>query len=132
MATSHEEPEPQSFNSVFWTRVLMVGVAVTAFYRMNEYLTKDGKIHPLTEFIGGYLSQFDGQLTYSEEKESIPKRQQYAYDHLILNDRMNELPKMKRWSFPDTFSRASDFLIPVGSQIDVSDVKMKHSWEEED
>jgi hypothetical protein len=132
MATAYEHPEPETFNRTFWTRVLVLGVLISGFYRTNEYLTKDGQLHPLTKFIGQYLTQFDGQLTYEEEKASIKERQQYAWDQLIFRDKVWKPVEVRRWSFPATFQRASDFIIPVGSQVDVRDVKMKHTWEKDD
>jgi hypothetical protein len=130
--TSHAEPEPETFGNRFWTRLLLTAVIGAGFYRINDYLTRDGNPHPFTTFIGSYLKDYDGTLVYDVEKQSIPIRQQHANDQLILQNRPFNRTPVGRFSFPDTFSRASDFLIPVGSQVDVSDIKMKHGWERDD
>jgi hypothetical protein len=132
ISSSHNDPEPESFGSRFWTRLLFGGVLGLGLYRINEYFFGEEKLHPITEFIGKYLKEFDGYKMYQEERESIPIRQQYAHDQLIFQSRPLSTNPVNRWSFPDTFSRASDFIIPVGSQIDVSDIKMKHTWEKDD
>jgi hypothetical protein len=132
ISTSHDEPEPESFGTRFWTRLLLGGVVGLGLYRLNEYYSQDGQPHPITKFIGSYLKEFDGYKVYQQEKESIALRQQHANDQLIFQNRPWVRAAVNRWSFPDTFSRASDYLIPVGSQIDVSDIKAKHSWERDD
>jgi hypothetical protein len=131
ISTSHDNPEPESFGTRFWTRLLLGGTVLLGLYRLEEHYYKD-KPHPLTEFIGSYLKEFDGYKVYKQEAESIPLRQQHAHDQLIFQNRSWSKSQVNRWSFPDTFSRASDFLVPVGSQVDVSDVKMKHTWERDD
>lgn len=108
-----------------------MGAVLVGGYRVNEYFTKDMEKHPLTSFIDSYQKYFDGYKMYQQDAESIPIRQQIANDQLIFQSKDKVRP-MKRVSFPDSFSRASDFLIPVGSQVDLSDLNIKYSWQEND
>jgi len=59
-------------------------------------------------------------------------RQSEALDRLILVEKYQP-PSIHRLITGEVmFERASDHLIPVGSQIDTSDVKIIHDWEEND
>jgi hypothetical protein len=130
IATSHEEPEPAQLSSVFWMRLLTIGVVGTALYRINEYYAEQNKTHPLTEYLGSLLNEYDGYKTYKEEAESIPIRQAIANDQLIMQSKSMVEKPMKRIAFPGIFERASDFIIPVGSQVDVSNLDYKYTWQE--
>ncbi|KAJ2993776.1 hypothetical protein HDV02_002083 [Globomyces sp. JEL0801] len=132
IASAHEEREPETFTSAFWIKLLFAGVTLTAIYRYNEYYMQDKEVHPFTTYISTWAAHFDSRKTIESNLVGIPERLQAANDQLIFNSRPTFVNPVKRLSFPDTFSRASDFLIPVGSQIDVSDVQFKHTWQEND
>ena len=131
-ATSFEDPEPAQLSSQFWRRLLVFGVLGAAFYRFNEHYTNTNQVDPLTKFMRELTNNYDGYKTYQEEAESIPIRQDIANDQLILQSKNQFEKPIKRMSFPGSFERASDFIIPVGSQVDVSNLDYHYTWQEND
>ena len=131
-ASSFEDPEPAQLSSQFWKRALILGIAGAAFYRFNEYYAETKKVNPITAMLQEIMKDYDGYKTYQEDAESIPIRQGIANDQLILQSKNQFEKPMKRFSFPGTFERASDFLIPIGSQVDVSNIDFHYTWQEND
>ena len=109
-----------------FSKFLLFLVGAAGLYRLNEMF--DPKDHPLSRFIGSYLDYFK-----SESIESLRKsffiRQRAAEDAIILN---TPVPERSFINFPGIFERASDFVIGVGSQVDVSNVNFKSYWAKDD
>ena len=65
------------------------------------------------------------------DKDSIPLRLQQAHDTLIFNSKhISSSNYIPRWTIP--LDRASDFLVPVGSQVDGVGEGRIYSWQEHD
>lgn len=131
-ASSFDNPEPAQLSSHFWRRLLILGVASAAFYRFNEHYSEQNKPNPITQMMQEWIKNYDGYKTYKEEMVSIPVRQSIANDQLILQSKNQFEKPMKRISFPGTFERASDFVIPIGSQVDVSNLDYHYTWQQND
>ncbi|KAJ3414528.1 hypothetical protein HDV05_006442 [Chytridiales sp. JEL 0842] len=119
---------PETFFNAFWGRVLLFAGVSFGAYQLNEYVTAGQEVHPITRIIGSFMKtqeEIDAEVAHW-----IAVRRKEADDLLILQ-RRPERP-IYRVMFPDVFSRASDHLIEPGSQIDVSDVKIKHQWQQDD
>ncbi|KAJ3324138.1 hypothetical protein HDV06_000679 [Boothiomyces sp. JEL0866] len=128
IASSHAEPEPETFFTPFFRNLLLAGVVGLGLYRVNEYYAHDKPVHPITAFIQDYQKKFN-DITENDRQVAInmKKAQQYADDQLIFNSAPKKQSPVYRWNGP-VFERASDFIVPLG-QVDVSDVKIKHSWQ---
>ena len=57
--------------------------------------------------------------------------QQNANDRLIMKSVSQRNTDIVR-TFPHAFEVASDLMVPVGSQADLSDLKIKYSWQKDD
>lgn len=128
IASSHAEPEPETFFTPFFRNLLLAGALGLGLYRVNEHYTHDKPVHPITAFIQDYQKKLN-DITENDRQVAInmKKAQQYADDQLIFNSAPQKQSPVYRWNGP-VFERASDFIVPLG-QVDVSDVKIKHSWQ---
>ncbi|KAJ3215367.1 hypothetical protein HDU67_000523 [Dinochytrium kinnereticum] len=117
------------FNST-WGRFALLGLFGVGLYKVNEYVTSDQEEHPITRLLGSVIKS-----TEENDKEMtsfVAYRRKLANDMLIWTDRPRDNQNFHRVRFPDMFFRASDHLIEPGSQADLSDLKVKHNWQEND
>ncbi|KAI8818593.1 uncharacterized protein EV422DRAFT_537614 [Fimicolochytrium jonesii] len=124
----------ETFFNSFWVKAVLAVVGTTVAYRINDsYATaaaERGEPHPLTQWLTKYSNLFTAERAHEDHTKWIAVRQREADDRLIVQHAYD--PKPYRISFPGMFERASDHLIDVGSQINVSDVKIKYSWQKDD
>ncbi|KAI9017711.1 hypothetical protein HDU85_002314 [Gaertneriomyces sp. JEL0708] len=120
--------QAETFNSPFWTKAIFFVATGFGLYRLNEYYASDKDVHPITQWIGELQSKYTAEKAQEESKHWIAVHQREADDRLILAKEFK--PRSYRASFPGQFERGSVSLIEPGSQIDVSNVKIKHRWEE--
>ncbi|KAI8919552.1 hypothetical protein BC831DRAFT_481336 [Entophlyctis helioformis] len=119
----------------FWTFSLVAAVGLVAWYRVNESRSSnaDAATNPLTKFMASYLPAFEGDVWYNWDKETIPLRQRWADDRLILQSDVSEPgERFHRFAFIDFHTRASDRFLGVEPDIDFSDVEFKPRWKEND
>ncbi|KAJ3104739.1 hypothetical protein HDU97_008918 [Phlyctochytrium planicorne] len=119
----------ETFFNATWGRFVLLGLFGYGLYKVNEYVTADQEEHPITRLLGSFIKsqdEIDKEMT-----AWLNYRRKEANDLLILENKPLERP-MYRVSFPERFFRASDHLIEPGTQIDLSDLKVKHQWEEND
>ncbi|KAJ3214165.1 hypothetical protein HK099_007001 [Clydaea vesicula] len=128
LGTETVEDRVEDFSSPIWTKVLIFGVLGLTLYRTNEFYSQGKDVHPFTLFLGN-LRAFKND-DYEENRKWVQLHQKEANDRMI--DRDWEPAVIHRVRFSDIFQRASDHLIEPGTQIDVSDIKFKHSWQDDD
>lgn len=121
----------ETFFSSFWTKFALALLAGTAIYRINESYSEGKEVHPLTAWLAKYQNIFTAERAHEDSTKWIAVKQKEADDRLIISKGWTP-SRTYRVSFPGMFERASDHLIDVGSQVDVSDVKIKHRWEQDD
>ncbi|KAI8848226.1 hypothetical protein BC829DRAFT_443903 [Chytridium lagenaria] len=117
------------FNST-GRRFALLGLFAAGLYQLNVYITADQDEHPFTRLLGSLIKSTEE--TDKEMTAVVHDQRKKANDQLILSDRPRDHPHFHRIRFPDLFYRASDHLIEPGSQIDLSDLKIKHTWQEDD
>ncbi|KAJ3333617.1 hypothetical protein HDU76_006107 [Blyttiomyces sp. JEL0837] len=125
---SETTEKPETFFNAFWGRVVLLGIVGVGAYQLNKSLTEGQEVHPITRILGSFMQTKDEY--YNDMETAFHIRIKEADGRLIsLNKTKDEMP---RTYFPERFLRASDHLIEPGSQIDVSDIKIKHSWQRND
>ena len=98
-------------------------------WRISQEYSSDA--HPITNFLAKLQTYNTAEQAIKTDKESIPARLQHAHDVLILNSKHNSaFTHNRRWTIP--LDRASDFLVPVGSQVDGLGEGRIYSWQEYD
>ncbi|KAJ3011719.1 hypothetical protein HKX48_006699 [Thoreauomyces humboldtii] len=122
--------QPETYFNSFWLKTFLTLGGVFALYQANASLTKDGSVHPFTAWLGEREKLFTADRALADHAKWIAIKQREADDRLVVTDGF-EQPEY-RISFPGTFQRASDHLVDVGSQIDVSDIKIRHRWQKDD
>ncbi|KAI8585326.1 hypothetical protein HDU88_002397 [Geranomyces variabilis] len=123
--------ERETFFSPFFLRfALLVGTA-TALYKVNESYAAGKDVHPFTAWLAKREALFTAEDAHKNHAKWIAIKQREADDRLIITDEY-DAKRPYRISFPGTFQRASDHLVDPGSQIDVSDIAIKHTWQKND
>ena len=122
------ESKPTGFSKT--TKILIMALGGLVVYRFNEYYSKNGYVHPLTRMVDYFQEKTDIEKLIKDEEISFPKRLQVADDTLILSTK--EKKGIHRTAFPDSIYRKSDFLVPIGSEVDFSDMNIKYSWQKDD
>jgi hypothetical protein len=96
---------------------------------MDEYADKGE--HPITKLVSFLQREDEAAKAVLTDTVSIPKRKQQADDLLILNSRPGPATAPPaRWTIP--LDRASDFLIPIGSEVAGVGENRIHSWQQDD
>ncbi|TPX62659.1 hypothetical protein PhCBS80983_g00326 [Powellomyces hirtus] len=122
--------QTETYANAFWMKVFL-GIAATAtLYNINERYSAGKEVHPFTEWLGQREKLFTAEKAHADHAKWIAIKQREADDRLVVTDAWE--PRPHRISFPGAFQRASDHLIDVGSQVDVSDVKIRHTWQLDD
>lgn len=123
-----EEPAPITFNTPAWHKTLgVVAISLLAWRISQEYSSDESKPHPISQLLESLQSFNTAQQAHQTDKESIPARLQQARDNLIFNSKRKS---PSRWTIP--LDRASDFLIPVGSQVEGLGEGRIYTWQEYD
>ncbi|KAI8907811.1 hypothetical protein EDD86DRAFT_276393 [Gorgonomyces haynaldii] len=115
-----EKGHTEGWSSPFWTKLLAGVVGVFALYRLNEFYF-DGKTHPITKFSQQLKEWAHPVLSYQEHKQVLDQQQEIADNVFILTQHREKKPYVNK--FPGMFERASDRLIEVGSQVDISSLE---------
>lgn len=119
------------FSSPFFTTCLFSIVAFYALYRVDNYYNGDKKIHPIGAFFYGFREDQEKAAEYYYNWLKTYKI--VAEDTLVLKDYVkNDPTQMIRVKNTAGFHRRSDWLVGPGESVDFSDVKVKHSWQEDD
>ncbi|KAH6569358.1 hypothetical protein BASA50_009889 [Batrachochytrium salamandrivorans] len=131
---SGKDPEPETWSSPMWSRILVVGVSLAVAYRTNEYYMegKQPSEHPVAVFLQSVVDKYtDPQVARDFDARSLSLRRQWADDRLIFaskaidpDDRLAPI----RISYVDMHTSGSDRLVDVAPDIDFTDVVYKTNW----
>lgn len=124
--------EENSFNSrmAVWLGAVVIALGL---YRLDEHFAIE--LRPLKKQFGEALNSMYGIGRDSAEYQlaSLADRRKSAEERMILSIAARTPSKERSYhAFPGMFERASDNIIEIGSQMDISDIKFKHSWEQFD
>ena len=121
----------EDFSSPFWTKVMGSAVLLAVFVRVNDWMFGDLPVHPLKQFVE--LFKEDPVKAEEDEQKWLGIYKRQAEDTLILKDFSHrDDHSIHRLRCPDLVHRCSDWAVIPGTQVDFSDVKFKHSWQEDD
>lgn len=109
----------------------VVAISLLAWRISQEFSSEDGSAHPFSQLLEKFQSLNTAEHALQTDKESIPGRLQQAHDNLIFSSKHRHAANTpSRWTIP--LDRASDFLIPVGSQVDGLGEGRIYNWQDND
>ncbi|KAI8809056.1 hypothetical protein BJ742DRAFT_738499 [Cladochytrium replicatum] len=111
----------------------ILGVAGILAYAIAALPNNKNGDHPITAWM--QLRMHTPEETLESMANSYENRLRASDDALIMLEGAKfgiHKPGLYRISFPETFEKASDFLIEPGTRVDFSDFKIKHNWEQDD
>jgi len=129
----HEQPQdqypPETFGTPFWRNVLIISVVGFAAYR---FMPADpfGYGEDFASSVHRYLRHHlhtPAQIYEERNIKHLELSLNAAKDKIVLEDA--ERPKIRRLRGPGMFDNASPFNVPIGTQVDLSDLVIKKSGE---
>ncbi|RKP11451.1 hypothetical protein BJ684DRAFT_21979 [Piptocephalis cylindrospora] len=126
-ATTTEGPKfkEEGFSSSVWTFALVAVVGTLALAKHADYVTEGGeKEHPLTTYLREGMPE-EGKLKSNEAKH-LKETERAAKLNLLQAN--HQSAKMHLMVYPEKMDLANPFMVPVGSQVDMSDVKVRTDW----
>lgn len=122
------EPPAADFSGPAWSYLLLGIVSGLLAYRLNEWYDQ-----PLQKSIQAYLAKTPSDYWYDYDAKHLPGRIRAGEDRIILSAASEVDPqKPHRFVFADFHLRASDRFLGLEPDVDFSEVKMKHTWQERD
>ncbi|KAJ3191939.1 hypothetical protein HK101_007260 [Irineochytrium annulatum] len=114
----------------FTTRLLLLLGTAYGLYTLDDYVNGQQETHPLTRLLASYMKPRD-ELE-RETRYAFWSEMREADDRLITMKQAR--PDYAQWRYHDEsrLERCSDWLIVPGSQVDMSDVQFRHSWQHDD
>ncbi|CAM0138834.1 hypothetical protein VKS41_005952 [Umbelopsis sp. WA50703] len=128
-ATEHvkhagEQPkfQPETFGSNAWRNTMFVVIAGLVWYRVDQHITTSGdEKHPITKWVEYHMTPAtENDRVASEHLDHAVSK---AEDRLLFQEAQRA--PVYRMRYPEAFERASPHAIAVGSQVDLSDLKVK-------
>lgn len=109
----------------------VVAISLLAWRISQEYSSEDETGHPFSQLLQRFQSLNTAEEALQIDKDSIPGRLQQAHDNLIFNSKNRHASSApSRWTIP--LDRASDFLVPVGSEVVGLGEGRIYNWQEND
>ncbi|KAJ3506728.1 hypothetical protein NLJ89_g6705 [Agrocybe chaxingu] len=105
----------ESFGGRFWRNVVLVSIAGAVGLK---YAPEPSENVYLTRWIAMYTAPRDYWLSLNAKHTA--QQEEYARVGLLVNDAQR--PPVHRFRYPQMLDQASAFLVPVGSDVDVSSV----------
>jgi hypothetical protein len=109
------------FNSAAWKLGVVGVVGLLVWYEWDQRIQQQGQTNPIAKFFADYFPS----ATLWEDRNAQHYRlvQSAAQDQLLV--RTMTRPPIRRLTDTMAFDRGSPFGVPVGSQADLSDLKIR-------
>jgi len=111
---------PEGFTSKSWLWGLGGALALYAGYELTK--PPPGEKHFITKFLEREIGT--GELWKARNDQHLRLSEEKAAEELLF--RTAKRPCIRRLRYPEAMERASPFLEPVGSRVDISNVKIRY------
>ncbi|CAO3597044.1 unnamed protein product [Absidia cylindrospora] len=116
-----EEFPAETFGTSAWKKTAIVVALGAVWYNVDQSLAKSGNKNIVTKWVEFVMTPSDEN---NDINESFYSHSQNLADYRLVYQEAQRAP-IHRMRYPESFERASPRALTAGSQMDLSDVKIR-------